>query len=212
MPDWSTLGLFTVVVLTLVVTPGPNTVYIVTLSIQQGWAAGVLSCCGIAVGTLCHISAAAFGLSLLLLSSELIFNLIQYAGAFFLCFLGLKTMLSPPGIATGKQSASMKEPVAVFRDAFVINLLNPKTTLFFTAFLPQFISPQQGNVTTQVFILGGLVILLGAASDLTYVFIAVTVGERLQAAAGFRQSRRYFIGAVYIGIGLTTVLSGVFSR
>ncbi|NLX19749.1 MAG: LysE family translocator [Desulfobulbus sp.] len=209
MPDWPTLSLFTVAVLLLVTTPGPNTFYIITRSIQQGPAAGVLSCFGIAVATLCHICAASLGLSVFLLSSGFVFKLVQYAGASFLCFLGVKTILTPVGAATGSSLLSDLKSVTIFRHAFIINLLNPKTTLFFTAFLPQFISPQQGNVTTQVFILGGLVILLGAASDLTYAAVAGILGKQLQLTPWFCQSRRYLAGVVYIGIGMSAALAGV---
>src|SRR6266487_4957889 len=136
MLSWSTLSFFITAALIMVFMPGPNTLYIIARSIQQGRMAGFVSSLGVQTGTLFHIGAAAFGLSALLLSSVLAFNAVKYAGAAYLIYLGLRTLLtkekgeSKPEI----QQASMSR---VFYQGVVVNLLNPKTALFFLAFLPQ---------------------------------------------------------------------------
>lgn len=208
MPDWSTLGLFTLASLALVTTPGPNTLYIITRSVQQGRWAGIVSCCGIAVGTLCHITAAAIGVSTLLLSSALLFSLVQYAGAAFLCYLGIKTMLTPAQAVANVEPGQAKGLGTIFGQAVAVNLLNPKTTLFFTAFLPQFVNPVHGAIVTQILILGTLLVTLGTMSDMTYVLVAGRLGRWLQSSHRFWQNQRYLAGAVYMGIGIAAALTG----
>src|SRR5256886_1859072 len=149
MPDWPRLSLFISVTLLLVFMPGPNTLYIIARSIQQGRGAGIVSSLGVQVGSLLHIAAAALGLSALLLSSALAFNAVKYAGAAYLIYLGVKTLLTKEksGPAQAVQQARLGR---VFFQGVVVNLLNPKTALFFFAFLPQFIDPARGRVAVQI--------------------------------------------------------------
>ena len=150
MPDWSTLTLFVTAALILVFIPGPNSLYIVARSIQQGRKAGIISSLGVQVGTLFHVAAAAFGLSALLLSSALAFNLVKYAGAAYLIYLGVKTLLTKENIETAQNEIPKASLSRVFSQGVIVNLLNPKAALFFFAFLPQFVDASRGRVATQI--------------------------------------------------------------
>lgn len=212
MVDGTTLSLFAATALVLVITPGPNTLYIITRSVQQGQRAGIVSCCGIAAGTLVHVTAAALGLSAFLVASSALFSLVQYAGAAFLCYLGLKTLLGPsPAIRCNEPMP--EQPLAtIFAQAMAVNVLNPKTALFFFAFLPQFVDPTKGSIAAQIMILGLLLVTLGGCSDMIYAWIASRLGKGLWTNSRFRQFQRYCAGSVYLGIGVAAALTGKVSQ
>lgn len=207
MPDLSSLVLFMVAALALLVTPGPAVLYIVARSIDQGRWAGIVSMLGIHVGTLFHVAAAAFGLSALLMSSALAFNVVKYLGAAYLIYLGVRKLLvreelhQPEVIENRKLSR-------IFYQGVVVNLLNPKTALFFFAFLPQFVNPSRGVVAGQILFLGFIFVVLGIFSDGAYAVLAGTVGHWLRGNLRFLRAQRYFAGSMYIGLGLTAALSG----
>lgn len=206
IPDWPNLMLFVSATLVLVFAPGPNTLYIAARSIQQGRAAGIISSLGVQVGTLFHVAAAAFGLSALLLSSALAFNVVKYAGAAYLIYLGVRTLMTRDEVRTEKVArASLGR---VFRQGIVVQVLNPKTALFFFSFLPQFVVPERGAVPLQILFLGAVLLVLGWCSDLFYALIAGTGGEMLRHNLKFLRMQRYFAGSVYIGLGLTAALTG----
>lgn len=211
MPNWSTLSLFIAATAILVFMPGPNTIYIIARSIQQGRRAGIISSLGVQVGTLLHIAAAAFGLSALLLSSALAFNAVRYAGAAYLIYLGAKTLLTKEKIGPTReiQKVSLSR---VFYQGAVVNLLNPKTALFFFAFLPQFIDAARGRVAMQVVLLGTILVFLGTFSDSVYALVAGSVGAWLRGNLRFLRAQRYFAGSVYIGLGAATALSGTHTK
>ena len=139
----STLTIFIAAALALLVTPGPAVMYIVARSIDQGRLAGIVSVLGINTGALFHIAAASLGVSALLVSSALAFSAVKYLGAAYLIYLGIRTLLTPqPEVMT---EAPPPQPLGqIFRQGVVVNLLNPKTALFFFAFLPQFADPEPG--------------------------------------------------------------------
>jgi threonine/homoserine/homoserine lactone efflux protein len=211
MLDWPRLYLFVSVTLLLVFAPGPNTLYIVARSIRQGRKAGIVSGLGVQVGSLVHIAAATAGLSALLLSSALAFGVVKYAGAAYLIFLGVKTLLTKEeaGPARAVREATLSR---VFLQGVVVNLLNPKTALFFFAFLPQFVDPARGRVALQIILLGSVLVLLGALSDTTYALAAGSVGNWLRGNLKFLRAQRYFAGSVYIGLGAATALGGAHKK
>jgi threonine/homoserine/homoserine lactone efflux protein len=208
--DWSKLSLFVSVATILVFMPGPNTLYIIARSIQQGRLAGFVSSLGVQVGTIVHIVAASLGLSALLVSSAVAFNVVKYAGAAYLIFLGIKTLLTKQKIEPAKvRKAALGR---VFYQGIVVNLLNPKTALFFFAFLPQFIDVARGAVVLQVVLLGSILIFLGTLSDSIYALASGSIGNWLRGNLKFLRAQRYFAGSVYIGLGAATALSGVHRR
>ncbi|MGA7730524.1 MAG: LysE family translocator [Chloroflexia bacterium] len=206
MPDMGTLAVFVAASMALLLIPGPAVLYIVARSIGQGRVAGVVSVLGIGVGTLFHVTAAALGLSAILVSSALAFSIVKYLGAAYLIYLGLRKLLVREEL---EQSGVMerKRLSSVFYQGIVVNLLNPKTALFFFAFLPQFVHPERGPVATQVLVLGLTFTLFAVLSDGMYAMLAGSVGHWLRGNLRFMRAERYITGSVYIGLGVTTALA-----
>ena len=205
--DWSTLTLFISVASIMVFMPGPNTLYIIARSIQQGRLAGLVSSLGVQVGTMVHMTAAALGISALLVSSAVAFQVVKYAGAAYLIYLGIRTLLSKDKVE--KTNVHRAKLSRVFYQGVVVNVLNPKTALFFFAFLPQFINPTRGAVGIQVALLGSILIFLGTLSDSIYALASGSIGNWLRGNLKFVRAQRYFAGTVYIGLGAATAFSGV---
>jgi len=208
MIDLSTLTLFVIAASVLLITPGPAVLYIVTRSIDPGRMAGIVSVLGIAAGTLFHFAAAAFGISALLVSSALAFNLVKYAGAAYLVYLGIRKLIVRDELQP-QEVKKNKKLSRIFYEGIVVNLLNPKTALFFFAFLPQFVDVHRGNVTSQILFLGLIFIIMGITSDGLYAMLSGSLGQWLRGNLRFLRAQRYVAGSVYIGLGVTTALSGV---
>jgi threonine/homoserine/homoserine lactone efflux protein len=206
MPDPTLWGLFVVASVVLLLTPGPAVLYIVARSVQQGRAAGLASVLGIHLGTIVHIAAAAVGLSALIVSSALAFAVVKYLGAAYLIWIGLRTLMTrePDAEAPAPPPARLGR---VFRDGFVVNLLNPKTAIFFLAFLPQFVDPAEGAVHWQILLLGLTFMGLGILSDGMFALAAGTAGEFLRRSRGFLKVQRWFAGTSFIGLGLVAAFA-----
>lgn len=203
------LIVFISVTLALVFAPGPNTLYIIARTIQQGVWAGIVSCLGVQLGTLCHIVAASLGLSAVLVSSAIAFRTLKYAGAAYLIYLGIRTLLTRHDNENESRRVAAHEHLGrVFSQGLVVNLLNPKTALFFLAFLPQFIHPSDGHIAAQIALLGGILVLFGTLSDCTYAILAGQVKEYVNRSAKILRAQRYFAAAVYLSLGAATALSG----
>lgn len=207
MPEPANLTLFFVATLVLLITPGPAVLYIVARSIDQGRMAGILSTLGVAVGTLFHVAAAALGISALLVSSALAFNVVKYLGAAYLIYLGIRKLLTRQEMHHPEMRAERKL-ASVFYQGILVNILNPKTGIFFLAFLPQFVDVNKGQVTIQILFLGMLFVVMAVFTDGIYALIAGSIGHRLKSSTGFLRAQRYVTGSVYIGLGLSTALSG----
>lgn len=207
MFDPASFTLFLVAALVLVITPGPAVLYVVTRSIDQGRVAGVVSLLGVGLGNFVHVIGAALGVSALLASSALAFSVLKYAGACYLIFIGIKKMLSPPtdfGALTFRRESHR----AIFRQGMVVAALNPKTALFFLAFLPQFTDAHRGAIWLQFVILGTITVLMGVASDTCYALLSGTFGEWLKRQQSFLRGEKYVSGSLYCGLGLLTAFSG----
>lgn len=207
MPDTATLTVFMAAALALLLVPGPAVLYVITRSIDQGRAAGVVSAFGAGIGTLFHVTAAALGLSALLLSSALAFSVVKFLGAAYLIYLGIQKLRerSMPQQVEPAQAATLRQ---VFSQGVVVNLLNPKLALFFFAFLPQFVNPARGSVAIQSLLLGLIFVVMGIGSDSSYALLAGTLRHWLRRSRAFAFGQRYFAGSVYILLGITTALSG----
>lgn len=208
MLDPTTLGLFLTAATILLVVPGPAVLYIVARSVDQGRWAGIVSVLGIELGTLVHVVAAAFGASALLMSSALAFDALKYAGAAYLVYLGVRTLLRREEPVTTTEAPPRKSLGAIFLQGAVVNVLNPKTALFFLAFLPQFVSPARGSVAAQVVILGLIFMALSFVTDGTWAMAAGSAGNFLRGHAGFLRTQRYVAGTVYLGLGVATAIAG----
>ena len=207
MPDAATLALFSLAALALIVVPGPAVLYIVARSVDQGRRAGVVSALGIGVGGLVHVLAATVGLSALVVSSARAFEAVKYAGAAYLIVLGVRRLLTR-GEAPEDRDVQRAPLGRVFRDGVVVNVLNPKTALFFLAFLPQFVDPDAGPVALQTAVLGFVFVSLALASDSLYGLAAGTLGGALRRSRAYAGARRWVSGSVFVGLGLATAVSG----
>ncbi len=206
MPDPSLWGLFVLASLVLLLTPGPAVLYILACSVQQGRTAGLVSVVGIHLGTIVHITAAAVGLSALLVSSALAFAIVKYLGAAYLVWLGIRTLMAKdtnPGTPVIRPKALH----LAFRDGFVVNLLNPKTAIFFLAFLPQFVDPARGAVHWQIFVLGVTFMGLGILSDGIFALIAGAAGEFFCQSQRAQRILRWFSGASFVGLGVSAAMA-----
>ena len=203
MPDPGTLLVFAAAALALIVVPGPAVLYIVSQSIDRGRLAGFVSALGIAVGALVHVCAAAIGLSSLLVSSATAFNVVKYAGAAYLIGMGLWTIAKRPD-AEPVGAPTERRLRRRFAQGVVVNVLNPKTALFFFAFLPQFVDPEKGAAALQIGVLGLVFVLLAVTSDSLWALAAGTASERLRGSRRFLSVQRYVSGSVFVGLGALT--------
>lgn len=208
IPGAASIWLFVSAAVALLVIPGPAVLYIVARAVEQGRLAGLVSICGIHVATLVHVLAATAGLSALLASSALAFSVVKYAGAAYLIWLGCKKLFGRPEPIRAGDRIVAHSYWRLFRDGFIVNLLNPKTALFFLAFLPQFVDVGRGHVTMQIAFLGLLFTLLGIVSDGCYALAAGTAGGWLKRSRGYLSVERYVSGVLFIGLGLTAAFAG----
>ncbi len=203
MPAVETLALFSLAALALIVVPGPAVLYIVAQSIDGGRAAGLLSALGVAVGGLVHVTAAAIGLSALVVSSVAAFTVVKLVGAAYLVGLGLYTLLRRREV-TEEVASSGRRLRRSFAQGVVVNVLNPKTALFFLAFLPQFVDRDAGSVAAQLLVLGLVFVVLAVVSDSVWALAAGTVSTRLRGSRRFLAVQRYVSGSVFVGLGALT--------
>ena len=208
IPNAASLGLFAAAAILLLLTPGPAVLYIVARSVEQGRVAGLISVCGITSGTFVHIAAAALGLSALLASSALAFAVVKYAGAAYLIYIGVRRILSRDDAPAAQMELARRSLGRLYRDGFIVNLLNPKTALFFVAFLPQFVDPARGAVAFQVAFLGVMFAAMGFVSDGVYALAAGTAGRWVKRNNHYLRWERYVTGTVFIGLGVTAAFAG----
>ncbi len=207
LPGAANLSLFISAALVLLLIPGPAVLFIIGRSMAQGRLAGLVSDVGIHSATLVHVLAAALGLSAILASSALAFGMVKYAGAAYLVWLGLRRIFGREA-ASGQQARAPVGYRRLWRDGFVVNLLNPKTALFFLAFLPQFVDPARGSAAAQVVTLGLVFVMIGFVTDGCYAMAAGTAGRWLRQSRAWLGFERYVSGALFIGLGLFAALGG----
>jgi threonine/homoserine/homoserine lactone efflux protein len=207
LPDRGALAVFIVSAFVLLVIPGPAVLYIVAQSMSRGRLAGIVSMLGIQVGGLVHVAAAAAGLSALLMRSSVAFNAVKFAGAAYLVFLGIRRLLGRDREET-PGTRSERSLRRLFGQGIVVNVLNPKTALFFFSFLPQFVDVDRGSVALQIATLGLVFILLAVVSDGLYALAAGSAAGWLRGRPGFVRGERYATGGVLVGLGLLTAFSG----
>jgi threonine/homoserine/homoserine lactone efflux protein len=201
-PDATSLWLFSLAALALLAIPGPSVLYIVTQSAERGRRVGLAAVGGVHLGSLVHVTAATAGLSALVVASALAFNIVKYGGAAYLVYLGVRRLLE-----RDRQEDVETEPEPLRRAlvrGIVVNVLNPKTALFFLAFLPQFIDADRGGVWSQALVLGFVFVGLGLVSDSMYALAAGTVGGLIRRR---RKLVRHGSGVVYVTLGVAAALA-----
>jgi threonine/homoserine/homoserine lactone efflux protein len=202
LPPAPWLGAFVAASVVLAVTPGPGVIYIVARSLSQGRRSGLASVAGVAVGNFGNALGASLGLAALFVVSSVAFTVVKWAGAAYLVWLGIQALRTHGELQA--EAPAPQAPGRVFRDGVLVSLLNPKTTLFFAAFLPQFVSPA-GSLVAQTVLLGALFVAIAALSDTAYALLAGAVALRL--AGRVPRWGRWLTGGAYIGLGLLTALA-----
>jgi threonine/homoserine/homoserine lactone efflux protein len=202
MPTGSTIAVFLLAAVALAVVPGPAVAYVVTQSIDRGRRAGLVSALGVSTGGLVHVAAATVGLSALIASSATAFTVVKLVGALYLIGVGIRRILS--GEEPVEPRRSFRAPLRrIFRQGVVVNVLNPKTALFFLAFLPQFVDPDRGIVWPQVALLGVLFVFVAALSDMTYALVSDAIAGRLRRTGTGARLRRWSTGGIFVALGIT---------
>lgn len=205
MLSLSTVLLFSLAAILLALTPGPDLLYIATRSISQGRNAGICSALGVHTGVLVHTIAAALGFSALIAASELAFNIVRYAGAAYLVYLGIRTILDKSG-PLDIEITNRSRLTEIFYQGLMTNVCNPKVILFFLAFLPQFVDPSKGHVPLQLFLLGCLMIVVTFPVDLSVALLGGTIRRFLKNNKTSQAISKWLTGSVFISLGVTTAL------
>ena len=198
MPD---IGLFLVASALLTIAPGPDIVYVLTRGIAQGRRAGFAAALGFATGVIFHTALAALGIAALIRSSEFAFSLVRYAGAAYLVYLGIRTLMSRGGFELNKDNSSLAL-WTVYKQSVIGNVLNPKVTLFFLSFLPQFISVSSGHVELQMVLLGALFMLQTVLIFGAVAFFSGVIGDRLRTNPSVANRLNVFAGVIFIALGI----------
>lgn len=210
MPNGSTLGLFMMSAFILSITPGPAIFYTLARSLHGGHGEGVKSALGLFVGGLFHVVAAAIGLSGMIMASSLAFQVVKYAGGAYLIYLGLRSLLAKDTLipeAVNPSGEAVLRQSNAFAQGVITEILNPKTALFFLAFIPQFIDVGQGHIFTQFLVLGLITDGFNLAADLAIAFGAGSIGQLLRSNRRFRKGQQYLSGGTFVGLGLYVAMT-----
>ncbi|SEN67307.1 LysE family translocator [Lihuaxuella thermophila] len=201
--EFSTIWLFVVAAATLLIIPGPAVFYIMARSIDQGKKAGLVSVLGVSLGGSVHVLAGALGVSAILMTSATAFHIVKYLGAAYLIYLGCKTLFSASDKPTSETpKAPHKNLFRIFYQSALVEVMNPKTALFFLAFFPQFISPSAGSVPVQFLLLGTIFIMLALISDGLYAVLAANMRERILGSKVSSKLLNRITGYLYIVLGV----------
>ncbi|HKY05477.1 MAG TPA: LysE family translocator [Blastocatellia bacterium] len=194
-------SIFLIATVTLNLTPGPDMMYVLARSVGQGRKAGIVSVLGGSTGRLLHTFAAAFGLSALLLSSPVAFDVIKYAGAIYLVYLGVRALIEREALAAVAEieQSSLRR---IYGQGFLTNALNPTVALFFLAFLPQFVDAGRGAVVGQMVLLGLIFTASATFWSTSIALLAGSVGNWLRRHPGAARAQRKVMGCVFIALGL----------
>jgi threonine/homoserine/homoserine lactone efflux protein len=205
IPDPGAFAVFAAASLALAVVPGPAVLYIVAQSVPGGRRAGVVSALGVSTGGLCHVAAAVIGLSALLAASAEAFTAVKLIGAAYLIYLGIRAFVNRDGRIGGREVETTLGRTS--RRGLVVNVLNPKTALFFLAFLPQFVDPD-GSTHGQLAVLGLTFVLIALASDMVWALVAGTAGGVLRRSRTFLRVQRYVSGTIFVALGALAATAG----
>jgi threonine/homoserine/homoserine lactone efflux protein len=206
MIDQSTLITYLAVLTGFVFIPGPAVLMTLARSASSGTRVGVATGIGIAVGDLAHTVMAVLGLSAILLASAVLFNIIKYIGAAYLVYLGIKAIVERTERPSDMRAAATITVPRAFRQAVLAEILNPKSAMFFLAFLPQFVQTQKGAVPLQLTILGTLFIVMGLFSTMIFAIGAGRIGSFLRKNSAIARWQGKVVGAIYCALGIRLAL------
>jgi threonine/homoserine/homoserine lactone efflux protein len=206
LPDWPAFGVFLVAALTVGVSPGPGMMFAVARSVGQGRMAGAVSVAGLSAGSFVLCLAAAFGVAAVIAASRIAYDMLRYLGAAYLVYLAVRAVMIG-GALPGREESGRREPLArVFRQGVVTNLLNPKSGLFYLAFVPPFTDPERGSVAAQFILLGIIFNLLGNTINLAVAWFFGGIADWLSAHRGVWRGQQWFTAAVFCAIAAHLVL------
>jgi threonine/homoserine/homoserine lactone efflux protein len=208
VPDPSTFAFFAAAALALTLVPGPAVLYIVARSVEGGRPAGLASALGVALGGLVHVAFAVAGLSAVLVSSATAFAVVKWLGAAYLIYLGLRALLTREDEDPRTPAVEGASLTRILRQGVVVNILNPKTALFFLAFLPQFVDPARGPAYLQIAALGAVFVLIALSTDSLYALLSGTAAAWLRGSGGIQGAQRYVSGSIYLTLGVATAATG----
>ena len=203
MPSPETLLVFTLAALALNISPGPSNLYVMSRSLAQGTSAGLVAAGGMATGSLAHVVITALGLAAVLKYSPMAFLVLKFAGAGYLIFLGVRMLLTKSQPLAPDALLPKKPLGRIYRESCLVELLNPKTALFFLAFLPQFADPQAGPLAPQLLLLGFIVTLTGIPCDAGVAVLSGKAAALLRRQPVFQKLQNWISGSVLIALGGT---------
>lgn len=209
LPSMAALALFVPTVVAVVAVPGPNMLLILSRGIGQGRRAAFASALGVELGTMVHVLGTVVGVSALIAASATAFDVVKYAGAAYLVYLGIRTLVSKGG-SLGEGPAGSDSPRSVgtlLRQGALVNVLNPKVALFFLALLPQYVDPERGSVASQTLVLGLVFFAIALAMDLVYAVASVGVGVWLARSVRFARVQKYITGCTYLLLGISAAFA-----
>lgn len=207
VPSIETLLIFAAVALAMNISPGPSNLYVMSTSIAQGPGAGVVSAAGLAAGSLVHVVAAAFGLSVIFRASATAYALLQLAGAAYLVWLGIGYLRKRPSTALTPERLPRRSRLRILRESALVEILNPKTALFFLALLPQFVDTAAGSVVAQVLLLGLIVTLTAIPCDLLVAFASGSLAKALRRHPAYGRIQDWVAGSVLVALGVWVAIS-----
>jgi len=189
--------------LALNVSPGPDLLFVLSRTLSGGRRVGVASACGVCSGALVHVAAAALGISAILATSALAFAVVKYVGAAYLLYLGIQALRSAgAGMQLNLNAAPRTSAWQAYRQGILVDILNPKAAIFFMAFLPQFVRPDQGSVAVQLLVLGVLVVMVAIVVECALVLLAARASSALRENRRLSQWLDRVLGSVLIGLGI----------
>lgn len=206
MPDATAFSLFFAAAILLAITPGPGIFYVLTRSLKGGRREGYASSFGTAIGGLAHVIAAALGLSAILATSALAFFIVKYAGAAYLIYLGIRTIMTKDEAPDMDAEIEPNNQKALYQ-GILTEILNPKTAIFFLAFIPQFIN-LEAAIVPQFILLGCISVFLNTSADIIVATLAGPIGQQLKKRANLRKGQRLFTGLSLVSLGVYVALTG----
>lgn len=202
MPE---LGLFLVASALLTIAPGPDILYVLARGISQGRKAGLAAALGFATGCLFHTALAALGIAALIRSSPIAFEAVRYAGAAYLAWIGIQALRHRSAFPV-EGASDQRALLAIYRQSVIGNMLNPKVTLFFLAFLPQFVDAQAGGVAWQMALLGIVFMLQTVVIFGAVAIFAAMLGDWIRRKPAIGERLNVFAGMTFIGLGIRVAL------
>lgn len=202
MPD---IALFLVASTLLAIAPGPDVIYVLTRGIAQGRKAGLAAALGFASGCIFHTVLAAVGVAALIRSSELAFDLVRYAGAAYLVWIGVQALRHRSAFSI-EGASDAKALATIYKQSVIGNMLNPKVTLFFLAFLPQFVNSEAGNVGLQMALLGTIFMAVTIVVFGAVAIFAAMIGDWVRRKPAIGERLNVFAGLTFIALGIRVAL------